>query len=119
MGRARSMLSRLLTRLTTTTSVPAVTHEELRQVHRNGTCAVVDVREAHEYASGHIPGAINHPLSQFDPARLPHGKPVVLICQAGSRSTAALRRALAAGRQDVRHYPGGMAGWRARSGPVG
>jgi len=92
------MLSRLLTKLTTTTSVPTVTHEQLQQAYLNGSCTFVDVREEYEYASGHIPGAINHPLSQFDPARIPRGKPVVLICQAGSRSGAALRRAIAAGR---------------------
>ena len=103
------MLSRLFTKLTNSAGVPAVTHEELQQAHQKATCTVVDVREAREYTSGHIPGAINHPLSQFDPARIPRGKPVVLICQAGSRSTAAMHRALAAGRQDVRHYPGGMA----------
>jgi rhodanese-related sulfurtransferase len=112
------MLSRLLNRLTAATSIPAIAHEELQQAHLKGTCTVVDVREAHEYASGHIPGAVNQPLSQFDPVRIPHGKPVILICQAGSRSTAALQRTLAAGRQDVRHYPGGMAGWRARRGSV-
>ena len=112
------MLSRLLTKLTASSGVPAVTHEELQQAHLNGTCTVVDVREAREYASGHIPGAINHPLSQFDPARIPRGKPIVLICQAGSRSTAAMQRAIAAGRQDIRHYPGGMTGWRAHCGPV-
>ena len=112
------MLSRLLAKLTASTGVPAVTHEELQQAHQKGTCTVVDVREAHEYAAGHIPGAINHPLSQFEPARIPRGKPVVLICQAGGRSATALHRAIAAGRQDVRHYPGGMAGWRSRRGPV-
>ncbi len=112
------MLSRLLTKLTTSSGVAAVTHEELQQAHQKGTCTVVDVREAHEYAGGHIPGAINHPLSQFDPASIPRGKPVVLICQAGSRSAAAMHRTIAAGRQDVRHFAGGMAGWRSRSGPV-
>ena len=112
------MLSRLLTKLTASTGVPAVTHEELQQAHQKGTCTVVDVREAHEYAAGHIPGAINHPLSQFEPARIPRDKPVVLICQAGSRSTAAMHHVIAAGRRDVRHYPGGMAGWRSRRGPV-
>ena len=112
------MLSRWLTKLTTSSGVPAVTHEELQQAHQKGTCTVVDVREAHEYASGHIPGAINHPLSQFDPAGIPRGKPVVLICQAGGRSATVMHRAIAAGRQDVRHFPGGMAGWRSRSGPV-
>jgi len=50
------MLSRLLTKLTASTGVPAVTHEELQQAHQKGTCTVVDVREAHEYAAGHIPG---------------------------------------------------------------
>jgi rhodanese-related sulfurtransferase len=112
------MLSRLFTKLTTSSGVPAVTHEELQQAHQKGTCTVVDVREAYEYLSGHIAGAINHPLSQFDPVRIPRGKPVILICQSGSRSTAAMQRAIAAGRQDVRHYPGGMAGWRSRRGPV-
>jgi len=79
---------------------------------------IVDVREPQEFRSGHIPGAVNHPLSQFDPARLARGKPVVLICQAGGRSARALRRVLAAGRGDVRHYAGGMSGWRARGGQV-
>jgi rhodanese-related sulfurtransferase len=110
------MLSRFLTKFATSSGVPAVTHEELVQAHQKGTCTVVDVREAREYASGHIPGAINHPLSQFDPARIPRGKPVVLLCQAGSRSTAAMHRVIAAGRQD-----GGIirAGWRSRRGPLG
>ena len=35
--------------------VPAVTHEELQQAHQKGTCTVVDVREAHEYAAGQSP----------------------------------------------------------------
>jgi rhodanese-related sulfurtransferase len=88
------------------------------QAHRERNCLVIDVREPHEFRNGHIPGALNHPLSQFDPASIPQGKPVVLICQAGSRSATALRRALAAGRQDVRHYRGGMSGWHARGGPM-
>jgi rhodanese-related sulfurtransferase len=40
----------------------------------------------------------------------------VLICQVGARSGAALRNALGAGVTDVRHYPGGMSGWRALGG---
>jgi rhodanese-related sulfurtransferase len=112
------MLSRLLKKLVGSTSVPAIEHDELVRAHREKSCIVVDVREPHEFRAGHIPGAQNRPLSQFDPASIPEDKPVVLICQAGGRSAAALRRALAAGRQDVQHYPGGMSGWRARGGPV-
>ena len=31
----------------------------------NSSLRVIDVREADEYESGHIPGAINIPLSEF------------------------------------------------------
>lgn len=112
------MLSQLFKKLTSGTSVPAIAHDELVQAHRQRSCTIIDVREPHEFNSGHIPGAVNHPLSHFDPARMSQDKPVVLICHAGSRSAAALRRALAAGKQNARHYPGGMSGWRARGGPV-
>jgi rhodanese-related sulfurtransferase len=83
-----------------------------------GAWTVVDVREPHEFAVGHIPDALNLPLSTFDPEELPEGKPVVLICQAGARSKNALNRARGIGRDDVRHYAGGMNGWRSRGGPV-
>ncbi len=112
------MLSRLFSKLTAGTSIPAIAHDELVQAHGRRSCTIVDVREPHEFNGGHIPGAVNHPLSKFDPATLSPAEPVVLICHAGSRSAAALRRALAAGKENVRHYPGGMSGWRARGGPV-
>jgi rhodanese-related sulfurtransferase len=79
---------------------------------------VVDVREPHEFAAGHIPESVNMPLSRFDPGALPTEKPVVLICQAGARSRNALNQVRAAGRQDIRHYAGGMNGWRLRGGNV-
>jgi rhodanese-related sulfurtransferase len=83
-----------------------------------GEAAVVDVREPHEYAAGHIPGSVNLPLSRFEPRELPNGKPVVLICQAGGRSRKALDQSHAAGREDVKHYPGGMSQWRMQGGDV-
>ena len=112
------MLSGFFQKLVGSTDVPVVEHDELLQAIREKTCILVDVREPHEFKGGHIPGALNHPLSAFNPANIAQGKPVVLICQAGGRSARALRHAMSAGRQDVRHYPGGMSGWRARGGPV-
>ena len=79
---------------------------------------VVDVREPHEFATGHVPNALNLPMSSFDPEGLPEGKPLVLICQAGGRSHNALNKARALGREDVRHFAGGMNGWRSHNGPV-
>lgn len=95
-----------------------VGYDELRQAVSDGGVTVVDVREPHEFAGGHIPGAINLPLSRFQPDQIPPGKPPVLICQAGARSARALAQALTAGVADARHYPGGMSGWRARGGDV-
>jgi rhodanese-related sulfurtransferase len=92
--------------------------EALDQGLDSGDIIVVDVREPHEYAAGHIPNSVSLPLSNFDPGDLPTGKPVVLVCQSGKRSLAALGRARAAGRNDVRHYAGGVAGWRAHGGPL-
>jgi rhodanese-related sulfurtransferase len=97
---------------------PEIGHDALLEAVEGGTCAVVDVREPHEFAAGHIPGAVNLPLSRFNPQDLPSGKPVVLVCLAGGRSARALREALGAGVADARHYAPGMNGWRALGGPV-
>ena len=81
-----------------------------------GTHVVVDVREAHEYAAGRIPGSLPMPLSAFDPRALPApgGRTIVLSCQASKRSAFARDIAQKAGRADiVAHYPGGFGEWRA------
>jgi rhodanese-related sulfurtransferase len=95
-----------------------IAHDDLVVGVNSGALALVDVREPHEYAVGHIPGAVNLPMSRFDPALLPKDKPVALVCQTGKRSANALQQARAAGRADVRHYPGGTADWRERGGPL-
>lgn len=62
---------------------------------------LIDVREPHEYAAGHIPGAINVPrgLLEFTVGMVPElmdkTEPVVVYCKTSGRSalaTAVLRR---------------------------
>lgn len=96
----------------------SATFDDLRIASETGSAHIVDVREPAEFAAGHVPGALNLPLSCFDAADLPGGKPVILMCQAGSRSARALGACGASGRADIRHYAGGMAGWRSFGGPV-
>jgi len=93
-------------------------HEDFVQAVGAGEVTVVDVREPNEYATGHIAQALNMPMSQFDARRLPDGKPIVFICQAGGRSRNALMKARAAGCEDARHYASGMNGWRSRGEDV-
>jgi len=49
---------------------------------------LVDVRSPSEFASGHIPGAVNIPMDQIE-SRIPDlckDVPLVLVCQAGTRA---------------------------------
>lgn len=97
--------------------LPTIEHDDFVKVVKDGSCAIVDVREPNEYAAGHVAGARNLPLSRFEASQLPNGN-VVIICQAGGRSAKALTQALQAGRKDVCHYQPGTGGWRAHGGAV-
>jgi rhodanese-related sulfurtransferase len=71
---------------------------------------VLDIREATEFAAGHIAAARNAPLAQLEGSReLPANKtlPVIVVCATGARSGGAAARlrklghagAVAAGRR--------------------
>ena len=76
---------------------------------------VIDVREPDEYVRGHVPGAVNIPLSQVGArsAEVPEGT-VFVVCASGNRSKAATSVLRRAGR-DATSVRGGTAGWQ-RSG---
>jgi rhodanese-related sulfurtransferase len=92
--------------------------DAVKQGLREGAFVLVDVREPHEFAAGHIPGAVSHPLSSFDASALPEGKRVVFSCAAGVRSVRAIEYARAAGRDIREHYKGGFKDWAAAGEPV-
>src|SRR4029077_20196698 len=54
-----------------------VSFGDLEEAIGTNAWTVVDVREPHEFATGHIPNALNMPMSSFDPEELLKGKPVV------------------------------------------
>jgi rhodanese-related sulfurtransferase len=87
--------------------------EEIRAGLAEGKVLVVDVREPHEFAMGHMPGALNMPLSSFNPADIPDapGREVVFSCAAGVRSLRAIDMAQSAGLSFDAHYPGGFKDW--------
>ena len=60
---------------------------------RNTVDAVlIDVREVDEFRAGHIPGAINVPLSGIDTINIPKDKQVFVCCLRGTRSSQAVRK---------------------------
>jgi rhodanese-related sulfurtransferase len=84
-----------------------------------GSVLLLDVREDHEWAAGHAPGAVHLPLQQV-PARLaelPRDRPVDVVCHLGGRSaqaTAFLRQQGV----DARNVEGGMDAWERAGLPV-
>ena len=93
---------------------PAAAREQLS----NGA-VVVDVREAEEWAAGHIPGAKHVPKSYLEtriegavPDRRQH---VILYCQSGNRSAWAARTLLEdLGYEHVESMTGGITLWKDR-----
>ncbi|MEU3602782.1 rhodanese-like domain-containing protein [Streptomyces sp. NPDC006798] len=89
---------------------------------RLAVLTVIDVRTPGEYASGHLPGAVNVPLDQVRRAVPEIGAAagrgdVLIVCASGARSAKA--RDLLAGR-GVRtaSLSGGTSGWAARGYPL-
>lgn len=97
---------------------PLITAAELAERLRNKAVPLmVDVREANEFRAGHIPGAVNMPLSEFRAhyTKLPKHQEVVLVCRSDNRSGMAQQFLRAQGFSMTRNLIDGMLGW---SGPV-
>jgi rhodanese-related sulfurtransferase len=94
--------------------------DQLNAMLQDGLVLLVDVREPDEFASGHIPGAVNIPLSTFSLRNIPDasGRTVVLQCAGGKRSAMALDRCGEAKSQIDTHLAGGIGAWKAAGFPV-
>ena len=99
--------------------IAEIAPEEAKRLAEEGG-VLIDVREPHEFASGHIPGSVSFPLSTFDPATLPaaEGRRIVFSCAAGVRSVHAIQIAQAAGLPLREHYRGGFKDWLMWGGDV-
>lgn len=91
--------------------IPEVTVEQLDSALRAGV-HLVDVREVHEYAAGHVPGAVLVPLATVPSAleQFPADSPTYVICRSGARSYRACEFLAQQGR-DVANVEGGTLAW--------
>lgn len=84
--------------------------------------ALIDVRTPEEYDKGHVPGAINIPLSEFSESNAElmaiAEKEIILYCRSGFRAGKAANKLLQMSFEKVKHLDGDMLGWEAAGLPV-
>ena len=88
----------------------------------NQGATVLDLRQAEEFAAGHISGA-----RHFDPAQLGNAtealrkykeRPLIVYCDRGATAAGAARQLVRQGFKTVFNLRGGLAAWRAENLPL-
>lgn len=79
---------------------------------------VIDARDAGQFATDHIPGAVNLEWRRVLAERnsIPNDKPVLIYCNTGSLSAQAGFALRVAGYENVRILQGGFEEWKAKGG---
>jgi hydroxyacylglutathione hydrolase len=81
---------------------------------------VIDVRQAGEYATGHIPGSVHITAGSLQDrlAELPLDRPIAVVCASGFRSSIGASILRSGGFRDVSWVASGVPAWRASGRPV-
>ena len=101
-------------------TVAQVTAEALAPRVTSREAFVLDVRSAAEWTEGHIPSATHIPLGYLTDriAEVPADRPVVVQCQAGTRSAIAASVLQRAGHANVQNLAGGFDSWQGAGLPI-
>ena len=109
-----------------TGGLPAVSLKEAKEAYEAGYALFVDARDPDFYKAGHIPGAVNLPVKDFDQV-LPKLKEqllaapmVITYCDGASceMSVELTEKLLFAGLEHVEIFTGGIQQWKAAGQPV-
>jgi rhodanese-related sulfurtransferase len=110
------------------TQISTVTPQKLHEAQRRKQyTALLDVRTAAEYRSGHIPGAQLIPIEELTPdaiakrfkrPSLGHEETLYIICQAGPRAEDAAKRLRQAGYTNLALVEGGTQHWEKAGLPL-
>ena len=100
--------------------IHALSPQQAHDLIAHGDLEIVDVREPHEWVTGHIAGARHVPLGQLRAsprAALPRDG-VVFVCAAGVRSLTAARLAEGLGLTRLYNLTGGTRAWSSAGLPL-
>lgn len=104
----------------TTLNLPAtVDVRTVDSIRTRDDVFILDVREPHEFAAGHVPGATLIPLGQLSRrlSEIPKDKTVVAVCRSGNRSGQATELLRQRG-FNAHNMRGGMNAWIQAGLPV-
>ncbi|MGE0858970.1 MAG: rhodanese-like domain-containing protein [Gammaproteobacteria bacterium] len=105
--------------ITTATGIPP--QEAVTMINREGA-VVVDIRNAADFAAGHIIDAVNFPLADLaqagDKLKKYADKPVIVCCTSGNLAGQAARELKSQGIARAFALRGGIGAWRAENLPV-
>lgn len=90
-----------------------INSEAYREQFADKAHQFIDVREEEEHAEGHIPGAVNIPLSEFMARvdEIDEEAAVVLVCNTGVRSSQAADFLASMGYDQIYNLEEGTKGW--------
>ncbi|MFD6893294.1 rhodanese-like domain-containing protein [Rhodococcus sp. NPDC060086] len=101
-------------------TAPRTTAEQLDALLDADAVTLIDVRNPGERDTGTIAGAVPIPLAQLRTSldQVPAGKPIVVHCASGWRSSVAASMLRAEGFDDVSDLIGGYSAWAAAHAPA-
>jgi len=100
----------------------ALTASGAVQLINREKAVIIDVREADEFATGHIGGAKNVPLAQLEdklPGQVKNkALPLILVCGTGARAGRAVAVAQKLGYTQAQALGGGLKSWKDATLPL-
>lgn len=95
---------------------------EVTQMINRGKTVLLDVRNAQQFATGHVREARNIPLAELSKRigelEKMKSKTIIVLCQTGAQSASAARTLTKAGFSDVVRLDGGLAAWKTQGLPL-
>jgi rhodanese-related sulfurtransferase len=96
---------------------------DLKKAVADKSVTLLDANGAESYKAAHIPGAVDYFSSEADIAKsLPADKGALIVAYCYSPACPAYKQAVTAaeklGYTNVKHFPGGISGWKSAGEPV-
>ena len=96
---------------------PDISLKELKSAIDSNKVTLIDVNGSETYGKGHIPGAIDFESNEDNlAAKLPKDKDALIVAYCGGPKCMAYKQAAkkaeALGYKNVKHFSGGISGWK-------